>query len=66
MPPFGIALMTSGVTARAVTVPCTSMSGDSPVTVTVSATVPTLSSALICAVKLATTLTLSRLTVLKP
>src|ERR1043166_1256219 len=66
VPPFGIDLIRSGVTARAVTTPCTSTSGDSPVTVTVSATAPTFISALIAAVKLASTSTPSRLIVPKP
>src|SRR5438128_1123135 len=66
VPPLGMALINSGVTARVVMTPCTSTRGDCPVTVTVSATVPTFISAFTVVVKFARMSRPSRFTTLNP
>src|SRR5687768_17022542 len=62
----GISLKVSAVTERVCAADCTSTIGLSPVTVTVSATAPTRSSASMEAVNPSETSTSSRRTVLKP
>ena len=66
VPPMGMDLMISGVTARVCAALCTSISGDCAVTVTVSEIDPTFSSAFTGAVKFASRSTPSRLLALKP
>ncbi|PYQ96611.1 MAG: hypothetical protein DMF96_17800 [Acidobacteria bacterium] len=64
--PVGIASSTSRVMTVRVVMLCVSTTGDSAVTVIVSATAPTLRSALIVAVKSDVSSTFSRFTPLKP
>jgi len=64
--PVGITSSTSRVMTVRVVMFCTSTTGDSPVTVIVSATEPTFRSTLIEAVKSDVSSIPSRLTVLKP
>jgi hypothetical protein len=66
VPPMGMALMISGVTARVCAALCTSINGDCAVTVMVSVIEPTFSSAFTGAVKFAGSSTPSRLLALNP
>ena len=66
VPPLGISLIISFVTARATAELCTSMSGVSAVTSTVSVTPPTCNSPFTWAVKFASISMPSRFVVRKP